>query len=77
MTHPTPALIHAQKKGHELPNQITKVEYQLRTKTGATACAFEDQDLIQPYLDRREEKWGKAAPALELHRVTTITEKLS
>ena len=74
--HPTPKLIEAQTQGAELPNQITKVEYQLRTKTGAVACGFEDLELVQPYIDARDAKWGKAAPSLILFRLTTILEQI-
>jgi hypothetical protein len=74
--HPTPALIHAQIKGHEMPNQTTKVEYQLRTKTGAIASTFDSQELVEPYLEARTAKWGTKAPPVSLFRVTTIVEQI-
>jgi hypothetical protein len=74
--HPTPALIHAQIKGHEMPNQTTKVEYQLRTKTGAIASTFDSQELVEPYLEARTAKWGPKAPPVFLFRVTTIVEQI-
>jgi hypothetical protein len=74
--HPTPSLIHAQIKGHEMPNQTTKVEYQLRTRSGAIASSFDSQELVEPYIEARIKKWGKAAPALILFRVTTIVEQI-
>lgn len=73
MVHP---LVKAQIQGDELPKQTIKIEFQLRTKTGAIASSFDDETLVQPYLDLREAKWGDAAPKLILFRVTTICEQI-
>jgi hypothetical protein len=75
MMHPQP-IIQAQLKGEELPNQNTKIEYQLRTNTGVVASSFDRLELVQPYIDSRDAKWGNKAPSLALFRVTTITEKM-
>lgn len=80
--HPKPELtdrsiVATQMNGHPLPHQEEpKVEYHLKTNAGRLAATFNDLELVQPFLDQREQKHGAKVAPLTLFRVTTISEKL-